>query len=309
MENRNNQKNIYRKREMSAEKKSNLRLLFICIISIIAVAIIVSLSVSTVNKAVNNETEVVSQDTPEPEPKPAPEIPPATEQNDLLEIAKNAQGREEKACYLTFDDGPTELTNQILDILKQYNVKATFFVLGRMIEANPGIARRVYDEGHLLANHSYSHNYKELYATPESFMGEIERTTELIKNVTGEEPFKLIRFPGGGHNAGDHAEQKQQYKLLLREKGYYFSDWNALNGDAEASGTRTPDQLLSRIRETATQPNIVVLMHDAKAKKTTPEALPSIIEYLKSQGYGFYRLDEIKYYKPGEKPVQNSLIM
>ena len=272
MENRNNQEKTYSKRERSAEKKSDFKLFLICIASIIAVAIIVSFSVSTINKAITGETETVSQDIPEPTPRPTPEIPPASSQNDLMQIAKDAQGREEKACYLTFDDGPTEVTNRVLDVLKEHNVKATFFMLGRMIEANPGIAKRVYDEGHLLANHTYSHTYKDLYATPESFMGEVEKTTDLIRNITGEEPFKLIRFPGGGQNVGNYGEQKQQYKLLLREKGYYFADWNALNGDAEVSGTRTPDQLLSRIRETATQPNIVVLMHDAKAK--TPHLMP-----------------------------------
>jgi peptidoglycan/xylan/chitin deacetylase (PgdA/CDA1 family) len=105
----------------------------------------------------------------------------------------------------------------------------------------------------------------------------------------------LIRFPGGGYNAGNYAAEKQLYKLLLQEKGYYFADWNSLNGDAEG-GTRSAEQLVARIRQTSGPKNLVILMHDAATKKSTAEALPAIIEYLKGEGYVFRRLDEIKYY-------------
>ncbi len=238
-------------------------------------------------------------------PRPAPEIPLASSQNDLVKIATEAKGSENKICYLTFDDGPTNtVTPAILDVLKQYQVKATFFMLGSMMEKNPDMAKRVYEEGHLLANHTYSHDYHALYATGESFMAEVKKVEELIRNITGEEPFKLMRFPGGGHNAGKYGEQKQQYKLLLQENDYYYADWNALNGDAEGNNLM-PDQLIARMRETATQKNIVVLMHDAAAKRTTAEALPAIIEYLQSQGYEFRRMDEIPYYEKTEESVEN----
>lgn len=233
-------------------------------------------------------------------PKPPPEIPPASTENDLLKIAIEAKGTEGKICYLTFDDGPTkEVTPKVLDVLKEQNVQATFFMLGTMLEANPDIAKRAYEEGHLLANHSYSHKYKELYATEESFLAEIKKVEGLIRNITGEEPFPLIRFPGGGHNAGTYGEQKQKYKLALQREGYYFADWNALNGDAEGVNVGT-DQLLARLRETAIHQHIVVLMHDATIKKTTPQALPAMIEYLKEQGYEFRRLDKIPYYHKSE---------
>ena len=248
-------------------------------------------------------------ETPSSTPRPAPKIPLASSQNDLLKIAVDAKGSENKICYLTFDDGPTStVTPIILDVLKQYNVKATFFMLGSMIEKNPDMAKRVFDEGHLLANHSYSHDYHALYATGESFMAEVKKVEELIRNITGEEPFKLMRFPGGGHNAGKYGEHKQRYKLLLQENGYYFADWNALNGDAEG-GNRSADQLLARIRETATQKNIVVLMHDAAAKRTTADALPAMIEYLQSQGYEFRRMDEIPYYAEVEEPIETSMVL
>ena len=181
-------------------------------------------------------------------------------------LPEGNRAEEKRQVYLTFDDGPSKNTDRILDILKEYDVKATFFMLGKMIEADMALAKRVYDEGHLLANHSYSHNYQTLYASGESFMGEIQKTEELIEQVTGQKPFKLMRFPGGGYNAGDHAAEKQTYKELLRQNGYYYADWNALNGDAEG-GNRTAAQLLAKIQATATQDRIVVLMHDAAAKK------------------------------------------
>ncbi len=234
--------------------------------------------------------------------KPKSNIPPASTENDMMKIVAGAEGSGKKICYLTFDDGPTEsVTTAVLDVLKKYDVKATFFMLGSMIEKNPDIAKRVYKEGHLLANHSYSHQYGELYANGENFMKEIRKVTELIKEVTGEEPFKLMRFPGGSFSSGQYGGKKQQYKKLLQKEGYYFADWNALNGDAEG-GSRSAEQLLNRVKETAKQDHIVVLMHDAAPKKTTAESLPSIIEYLKGEGYEFRRMDEVPYQeKSGEE--------
>ncbi|MEE1013085.1 MAG: polysaccharide deacetylase family protein [Clostridia bacterium] len=288
-----------RKKRLQQQRKQR-RFYLLCALAVILVAVVVGVGVSSCQGHGEESAKSVSGERipePTPTPRPAPEIPPASEQNDLMKIAINAQGTEQKICYLTFDDGPTtEVTPAVLDVLKQYNVKATFFMLGKMIERNPELAKRVYDEGHLLANHSYSHDYGALYASGDSFLGEIEKTTGLIQGVTGEEqPFKLMRFPGGSHNAGSYAAQKQQYKLLLQEKGYYYADWNCLNGDAEGS-SRTAEQLLARVKETSGAQNIVVLMHDAATKKTTADALPAVISYLQEQGYIFKRLDEIKYY-------------
>ncbi len=280
--------------------------ILLCVAAVLGVALLTVAICALTTGCQSDDWKVTG---PATTPRPAPQIPLASAQNDLLKIAIDAQGTEEKVCYLTFDDGPTTtVTPTVLDVLKQYDVKATFFMLGRMIEKNPDIAKRVYDEGHLLANHSYSHVYKDLYATGESFIAEIEKVESLIRDVTGEEPFKLIRFPGGSHNAGAYAAEKQQYKLLLQEKGYYFADWNALNGDAEG-GARSATQLVERLKATATQKNIVVLMHDAADKKTTAEALPAIIEYLKSQGYMFRRMDEIPYYPKPEETVEPSMVL
>ena len=236
-------------------------------------------------------------------------LPPPSEMNDLVEIVRSKNGLEKKVCYLTFDDGPTsDVTPQVLDVLKKYNVKATFFCLGKMLEANPDVAKREYEEGHLVANHTFYHNYSDLYASSESFMKEINMTQDKIKEITGEEPFKLIRFPGGSHNAGSFAAVKQEYKKVLKEKGFYYADWNCLNGNAEAT-LRSTDELINSVKKTALENNLIVLMHDASTKTTTPQALGSIIEYLKSKGYEFKRLDEIDYYDTGVEEDGNSMIL
>lgn len=217
--------------------------------------------------------------------------PEPTFQPDLLKVVRNKDGV--KTAYLTFDDGPTKsITPKVLDVLRRYNVKATFFMVGTLIESNPDMARRVYEEGHLLANHSYAHEYKELYATSEAFIAEIQKTEQLIKNITCEdEVFRLFRYPGGSYNAGTWGENKQIYKNVLADMGYYYCDWNSLNGDAEG-GEKTPEELVAEVvKSSEGKEDIVILMHDAATKKNTVESLPAVIEYLMSQGYTFARLD------------------
>ena len=310
-ENRNRASQVNAARHTSHKRKPTRRFALIRS-AVILVIIIVAVSVA-VTKCKGGKESVATQQTGQTETQPPAKeynVPPASEENDLLKIARNAQGTSgEKICYLTFDDGPTkEVTPKVLEVLKKYNVKATFFCLGKMLEANRDIAETEVKEGHLLANHSYAHEYKDLYATSESFMGEIDKTEALIADICGEEPFKLIRFPGGSYNAGDHAAEKQVYKQKLKENGYYYVDWNCLNGDAE-SALKSVDSLVSKVKNTATEDNIVVLMHDAAAKTTTPEALGQIIEYLKSKGYSFKRLDEVEYYDTGEEKTDSSTMI
>lgn len=214
----------------------------------------------------------------------------------LMDAIKKPDGI--KTAYLTFDDGPTKsVTPKILDTLRRYNIKATFFEIGIGIESNPDMARRVYEEGHLIANHSYGHDYHDLYVTSESFWNEVTKTEELIRNVTGQdEIFKLFRFPGGSFKStkDSWSSKKQEYKELLQENGYLYCDWNSLNGDAEGQPQpKTKEQLVEFFKNsTGSNEDIVVLMHDAAAKKSTAEALPEICEYLIEQGYEFRRLDE-----------------
>lgn len=202
---------------------------------------------------------------------------------------------EKKVCYLTFDDGPsTVVTPQILDVLRRFDVKATFFQVGILIESNPDIARRVFEEGHLIANHSYSHNYKEVYASEDSFMTDIIKTEELIKGVldNDEDFYPVIRLPGGSYNTGTYKDIKQSIKTVLAENGYFYCDWNALNGDSEGA-KKDKQQLFDYLKQTLnTDKSAVVLMHDAANKQSTVESLEHIIKYMKEKGYVFLRLDE-----------------
>ncbi len=163
------------------------------------------------------------------------------------------------------------------------------------------MARRVYEEGHLIANHSNGHNYEKLYASPDAFINEINECYEKIKTITnGEEPFKLVRFPGGSFksSADSYSSTKQECKTLLKEHGFYYCDWNALNGDAEGR-KKDADGLLEYLKDTMDLgENTVILMHDASAKQATADSLAKTIEYLRGQGYTFHRLDDINYEAP-----------
>ena len=251
----------------------------------------------------NNDTEAVVKtevQTPIPVASGIPDASVASS-NNLLDIIMEGGGSH--TAYLTFDDGPTDnITPQILDILSRYGVHATFFEVGKMIETYPEITQRVINEGHLVAGHSYSHDYDALYQSEESFVDEITRTYDIISRYYPKNtiPMKLIRFPGGGYNAGDHAAEKQLYKETLKSMGYYYADWNSLNGDAEGA-KKDADQLFDYFVNSISTNNIVVLMHDAATKQSTVDALPRIIEYLQANGWDFKTLAEIPY-----NPVQEN---
>ncbi len=211
-------------------------------------------------------------------------------------LSKNTKINDgEKIAFLTFDDGPsTTVTPTILNILKQNNVKATFFVIGKQVEENENtkrILKDIYNLGHAIANHTYSHNYTKLYPSGivnvQAFVEEIEKNNKVLKDVLGEEyQSRVIRFPGG------HASWKGVEKLdeELDKKGYKYIDWNALIGDAEGI-TRTKEQYISRYSETFNgQEKVVILMHDTYGKKSTADVLQYIITDLKNKGYEFKTL-------------------
>ena len=216
----------------------------------------------------------------------------------LTEIGKeniaHIYSSEKKRVFLTFDDGPSTQTSAILDILKEQNVKATFFVLGVNVDQKPDIVKRIYEEGHYIANHGYTHVYQSVYASPEAVLDEFNRCNDSVRNAIGviEYNSHLFRFPGG-LVGGKYFDIKKQAKELLNENGIVNVDWNALNGDAETQ-TPTVEFEMERIRDTTQNKNsIVVLMHDSQTKQATVEALPQIIIYLKEQGYEFKNFYEI----------------
>ena len=210
---------------------------------------------------------------------------------------KNVEGiykSDKKRAFLTFDDGPSSVTNTILDTLKQQNVKATFFVLGSQVEKMPDVVKRIYDEGHYIANHGYSHVYENIYSSPQAVLDEYNMCNESVKKAIDVPEYNshLFRFPGG-LVGGEYADIKNQANELLKQNNIMHVDWNALNGDAETNNLSIEFEL-ARLQETTQNKNsVVILMHDAPAKKVTAEALSQIIEYLRNQGYEFKNFYEI----------------
>ena len=203
--------------------------------------------------------------------------------NDSVDIVE----QNGKVAYLTFDDGPSlVVTPQILDILDEYDIKATFFPIGYMAERHPGILKMTYDKGHSIGNHTYSHNYGYIYKNPKNLVNDLEKAGELFKEIlTTDFNPKLMRFPGGSFG-------KKHYIEAVTQAGYLYFDWDALNGDAEGINI-SKERLVSRLKQTVkNQDKLIVLMHDTDYKPTTVEALADIIEYLKSEGYVFITLDQ-----------------
>lgn len=202
---------------------------------------------------------------------------------------KENEEMNEKTVYLTFDDGPSLNTGKILDILREYNVRATFFVTGNNREHDDMI-KRAYDEGHSIGLHTYTHDYSEVYASKEAYFSDLQKISDLVESITGEKS-RLIRFPGGSSNTVSAKYTPGIMTELTREvleKGYQYFDWNCDSTDAE--GNNVPAEKIVKNAVSADSKHINILMHDTDAKNTTVEALPKIIEYYRKQGYSFKAL-------------------
>ena len=224
---------------------------------------------------------------PTAEPTEAPTEEPTAEPT-----AMRPENWNGSTVYLTFDDGPSfQVTPLILDTLKKYNVKATFFILN-YTDAEIPIIKRIVEEGHTLGIHGYSHDYPDIYQSVDAFMENITKLSDKLKKDVGVEP-KIIRFPGGSSNG-----VSKQYcpgimteltKLVI-EEGYQYFDWNVSPEDAmyRLSAEEISAAVIDGLR--STRPENVVLMHDAGAQLTTGQAVEAIIQYALENGYALDRL-------------------
>ncbi len=197
------------------------------------------------------------------------------------------QQKEERIAYLTFDDGPSpNNTPKIVEILEAEEIKATFFVLGKQAELYPDLVKEIHNRGHVIGNHGYSHQYKQIYSSIDSYMADIKRSEAILKEILGEDyDLRLTRFPGGSFG-----KKKAPFRRAIIEADYVHIDWNVLNGDGEVV-TPTVDYVMGRFNATLKkQGAMVILMHDSAPKKATVEALPEIIQQLKESGYRFETL-------------------
>jgi len=192
-----------------------------------------------------------------------------------------------KIAYLTFDDGPSaNITPGVLKILDKYDIKATFFIVGKMAMRYPDLLKQEVADGQSIGNHTYSHDYKYIYSDTKAFISDVNKCEAVLKSIIGNNfSTRIVRFPGGSFGG-----KLQPFREALKSDGYHYIDWNDLTGDAD--GQNIPvDKLLDNLKKyTKGKEHVVILMHDASTKVTTVQALPQVVEYLKSQGYSFSTL-------------------
>lgn len=191
--------------------------------------------------------------------------------------------------YLTFDDGPNvDNTPRVLDTLKQYDVKATFFVTYKEGQEADSLYKRIVEEGHTIAVHTASHNYNVIYSSIDAYLEDFQKVSSKIESVTGVKP-GIFRFPGGSINSYNIELYQELIAEMLR-RGYVYYDWHVSSGDASV---RSPsaEKITNNVLNGAKSKEAIVLMHDGPGHSATADALPGIIEGLKSKGYRFAALD------------------
>ena len=202
----------------------------------------------------------------------------------------------EKIVFLTFDDGTsTTNTPKVLDILKKEGVKATFFITGQNVEYGGEKARDLikqeFNEGHAIANHSYTHDVKKLYPNRvldiDAFKADFEKNDKMLKEVLGKYfSTRVIRCPGG-YGSWKGMEPLDEY---LDENKMISIDWTSLNADAEGKKKNAKELANYAIKTSEGKEMVVLLMHDTYGKEETVKALPAIIKYFKDNGYEFKTL-------------------
>lgn len=225
--------------------------------------------------------------------------PPTTAAPETTDWQDAVDDATTRTIYLTFDDGPGKYTFDVLDILDKYNVKATFFTVGYYVDHYPENAKAIVDRGHLIACHSYTHEFKECYASVDAFMNEIERWKEAVRNATGTVPDRLcVRFPGRSTTpyAKDVAEGIKSRIIL---NGGRWFDWNAANNDkypkGNTKGLSQRDYFIDSYKQSmgwyANDPNATVIFLTHETEKTTVDTLEYMLKDALERGYTFKTLD------------------
>ena len=196
----------------------------------------------------------------------------------------------DKTIYLTFDDGPSYLTKEILDILKEENVPATFFVTARQIDKYANVVRRMQAENHTIGLHTSTHNYSYVYSSDENYFNDLNDIRQKVFQITGVKS-RIIRLPGGSSNT---ISKKYNPGIITRitnkltEKSFYYFDWNIDSEDA--SGKLSKECIYMNVTNRLHSGTNVILMHDLSTKTSTKDALRDIIKYAKANGYTFAKI-------------------
>lgn len=193
-----------------------------------------------------------------------------------------------RVVYLTFDDGPSPRTSEILDILKKYNVKATFFVTNQNSQYDY-LIKRAYDEGHTIGLHTSSHNYHEIYASEDAYFADLQAIQDKVYNITGYRS-TIIRFPGGSSNTVSRFNPGIMTRLtqLVEERGFYYHDWNV---DSEDAAGANEERQMNNVMTYSPKHEVVnLLMHDSGNKYATVNSLEAKIKYYLDNGYSIQPL-------------------
>ena len=226
--------------------------------------------------------------------------------NRVVNVVNGITTTSEKkgTIYLTFDDGPSSsITPKLLDILKQKGVKATFFVINHSSNLDY-LIKREYNEGHAVALHSYTHNYKTVYTSVDGYFNDLKKISDKVEKLTGNKSM-IIRFPGGSSNTVSRKYKTGIMKTLTKEvvaRGYHYFDWNVSSGDA--GGAKTKNDIYKNVTKGLRKGRaIIVLIHDFENNYKTLNAISDIIDYGKKNGYEFLTIDMTT--KMVKHPVNN----
>lgn len=297
----------YEEVSLTVMKKLNKKKVFGLLLIILFILLIIFLYVFNIHKKMlkvkeeNQYANVENRDSINDEQTPNQETIVEEETTNIANTANlpkltqvgrenmnNIYATNEKIAYITFDDGPSQnITPQILNILDQYKIKATFFLLGRNVARYPSLVKQEYETGHYIANHGYSHEYNTIYASAQTVLEEYTKTEQLIRTVIGQEEYcsHLFRFPGGS-GGKKYRNVKTEAKQLLSDNDILYIDWNSLTNDSV--GKPTQESIMNDLISTVgTKNSVVILMHDAATKQLTADMLPQVLNYLIEQGYTF----------------------
>lgn len=291
-------------------RNNRIKLMILAVITILILAMIACVVVAAVGSSMKGNTpeEVLQQPSIEKFPQsfgkikhsPPPEGQAAHQYEylypDMYSYTEDVQTDVPKSVYLTFDDGPSDRTLEILDTLKKHDIKATFFVIGKEAEKRPDVLKRILAEGHTIGIHSYNHNYTQIYASVEDYLDDFAKTFDYIYKTVGVK-CNIFRFPGGS-NTKHNKDIRAELTAEMKRRGFTYYDWNVSSDDVsnnECEPENITNNILSSLHSGT---NSIVLMHDAKPKISTAQSLDATISGLLSQGYELYRLTN------SVKPVQ-----